>query len=458
MSAVIAWPQALATAHAMTAHPERVAGAVGAALAKAPCFQNRDFPLSPLPVLVSQQAVRELEPLLTQYVALLGDVVRHYREDEGVRRWYGLPPAAERLVAADPGPGDAPWVCRLDGYLEQGSERLVLLENNADAPAGALFTPRVNAVVDGLLDEVGPKPRPDRTPSTYHDPDLFRRTLLDAAAATAARVPGKNGRPERIAVLQPAGAANRESVEMTGEFRARGLDAFLADPRDLVVTAGQARFGSRTADLCWNKVNTVAWNAMAGDEEFVATWESALRDTPMVHVNPFGARYVAENKLSLAYVQQPEFASLFSERQRQLAADLLPWTRRVTDRATAEDGRTPLTEDLLERQGAYVLKEPYDIRGDGVTVGDDVPRGAWRAAVRRAAGEGHIAQRRITPLRYPVVTAGSAGIDTMSISLDTYLLGGRFAGFGSKASHHAKVNIFQGGRKLAVHVTSGENC
>lgn len=457
MTATIAWPQALATAHALAADPDRVATAVRTAVAKAPCFQNRDFPLSPLPVLVRDQAVRELSPLLTAYGALLGDVVLRYREDAGVRRWYGLSPAAERLVAADPGPGDAPWVCRLDGYLEQGSERLLLLENNADAPAGTLFTPRVNEVVDGLLDQVGPTPRPERAPATYQGRDLFLRALLSAAEATAARVPGKNGRPQRVAVLQPAGAPNRESVEMTEEFRACGLDAFLADPRDLVVTGGTARFGSRTADLCWNKVNTVSWNAMAANGGFVAAWERALRDTPLVHINPFGARYVAESKLSLAFVQQPEFADLFDDAQRRLVATLLPWTRRVTVDATAEDGGTRLTDDLMERQAAYVLKEPYDIRGDGVTVGDDVPRRAWRAAVGRAVAHGHIAQRRVIPLRYPVITAGSARVDMMSISLDAYLLGGRLAGFGSKASHHAKVNIFQGGRKLAVHVTSGDN-
>jgi len=456
VTGTLAWPQALGTAQRLTAAPDRTAEAVEAVLAKAPCFQNRDFPLSPSPVLVHERAARSLLPPLEEYVALLGDVVRHYREQPEVRAWYGLPAAADRLVAADPGPGDAPWVCRLDGCLDRSGERLLLLENNADAPAGTLFTPRVNLLVEQALDLLAPGRAAGPGALTYRSADRFLDALLAAAGLAATRVPGKAARPERVAVLQPAGAANRESGELVAELAARGLEAFLADPRDLRVVGGRARFGARTADLCWNKVNTVVWNGMAADEEFVATWERVLRDTPMVHVNPFGARYVAESKLSLAFVQEPRFASLFSEAQRRLVGTLLPWTRRVTAGATGEDGRTDLVDDLLERQCAYVLKESYDIRGDGVTIGDDVPRGVWRAAVRRAAAGGHVAQRRIRPVHYPVVSAGSARADPMPISLDAYVLGGALAGFGSKASHNAKVNIFQGGRKLAVHVISGD--
>ena len=40
----------------------------------------------------------------------------------------------------------------------------------------------------------------------------------------------------------------------------------------------------------------------------------------------------------------------------------------------------------------------------------------------------------------------------MKVSLDTFVFGGRFIGFGAKASNNERVNVFQGGRKLAVRV------
>ena len=463
VTSTIDWPRALSTAQNLVADPDTTDSCVRAALAQAPVFQNRDFDFSPMPVLIRAAAAEELRPALAAYVELLGEVVRHYREQPEVRAWFGLPDAADRLIAADHGPGDAPWVCRLDGYLEQNGERLVLLENNADAPAGTLFTARVNETVRAVTHALArdgargrsPDPDPRLSDLTYLGGSRFLDALLAGAKATAERFPGKVARPRTLVILQLAGAVNRESAQTAEEFTALGLDTFIADPRDLRVVGERARFGDREADLCWNKVNTVAWGALTHDEEFVRVWESALRDTPLVHLNPFGARYVAESKLSLAFVQEPRFADLFTEWQRALAASLLPWTRRVTRDAACHDGSGCLVEDLRERQGSYVLKEPYDIRGDGVTIGDAVPRSTWLAAVERAVEHGHVAQRRVKPLQYPVVAADGSGLSPMSISLDAYVFGGEVAGFGSKASHHAKVNVFQGGRKLAVHVTAG---
>jgi len=441
---MIDWPRAMECAQWAVTRPEACAAAVAVTLREARCFRNRDFPLSPVPLLVQHAAVNPLVPLLERYAQLLGTVVRRYREEPELRRWYGLGAGAERLVAADTRLGCVPWVCRLDGYLEPVTERLRILENNADAPAGTLFTSRINDVVARVLDASGIRTW-ELSPLTYLG-DRFLRTLLKAASATDAAVPGS------IAVLQPAGQANRESEEMVAEFRAAGFDAYLADPRDLTVTRGRARFGSRPADLCWNKVNTVGWRAMAADEGLVAVWERALQDTALVHVNPFGARYVAENKLTLAVFAEPRFAGLFTEAERALAATLLPWSRKVTREAVTQQGTVSLVSDLLDRQSEYVLKAPYDIRGDGVTIGYEATRAQWHSAVAAAVTEGHVAQRRVIPARYPVVTAGSSQVDVMPVSLDTFLLDGQVAGFGSKASHHAKLNIFQGGQKLAVHV------
>lgn len=438
---VVHWPAALDLARQAVADPDTTAKAVAEAVRAGECFQNRDFPLSPVPVLVRAERAEELCPLLADYGRLLGRIVRLYREDPDVRAWFGLGPTADALVDADRGLPDQPWVCRLDGYLEEGTESLRLLENNADAPAGTLFTARINETVRrvGLGDVPLAEP-------TYRDPLRF----LDALRAAAARAGA--GAAERIAVLQPAGAPNRESVELVAQFAAEGVDAFLADPREVEVRAGRAVFGGRRADLCWNKVNTVTWRAMAEESGLTARWTRVLAGTPLVHVNPFGARYVAENKLALALPRDPRFAGLFTEDERRTVEELLPWSAKVTASARAEDGARQLVDELLDNQVEYVLKEPYDIRGDGVTIGYDVSRSRWRTAVAAAVRCGHLAQRRVRPARYPVVAPGSCRVRTLAISLDTFLLGGDVAGFGSKASANAKVNVFQGGQKLAVHV------
>jgi hypothetical protein len=118
-------------------------------------------------------------------------------------------------------------------------------------------------------------------------------------------------------------------------------------------------------------------------------------------------------------------------------------------------------EDLVsERQGELVLKVPFDIRGDGVTMGRSTPRGAWLERTAGAARDGGIVQRLVEPSRYPVVSVDLAdgqgdGVraGAMRVSCDTFIFGGRFSGFGAKASLAEKVNVFQGGRKVSVVVT-----
>jgi hypothetical protein len=445
VTGLIDWPAALQATHAAVTSPADIRKAIDDALADGPVFRNRDFPLSPVPVLVRAERAERLASLLARYVELLGKIVGWYRERPEVRAFYGLGPAADRLIEADRALGDAPWVCRLDGYLEAGTERLRVLENNADAPAGTLFTARIN----GMLARIRPGAQ---SAMTYAGERLFLDALREAARDAARRDAGRCGDPAHLAILQPEGAANVESVELVTCMRAAGLDAFLADPRTIDVAGDRVRFGGRPADLCWNKVNTVTWRAYCADESFVDRWERAVRDTAMVHVNPFGARYVAENKLTLALPYQPEFAGLFTAEEKALAAELLPWSRKLTPEALDSDG-SPLADRLLADPREYVLKQHYDIRGDGVTIGHDCAPAVWREAVAEGSRGGHLVQRRVIPTCYPVVHAGSDQVCPMPISLDTYLFGGRVAGFGSKASRNSKINIFQGGQKLAVHVS-----
>lgn len=447
VAGLLDWPAALLATHAAVAHPERTGTVVAAALTDAPVFRNKAFPLSPVPVFVRHDRAELLAEPLARYVELLGTVVARYREHAEVRAFYGLGAAADRLIDADRALGDAPWVCRLDGYLEAGTERLKVLENNADSPAGTLFTARVNETVAAIGRTLSDAPAP--TDLTYTGEDRFTDALRQAA-----RESGRCDHPEHIAVLQPAGSPNVESVELVARMRAVGIDAFLADPRAIEVDGAGVRFDGKRVDLAWNKVNTDSWRAYCADSGFVGLWERAVRDTALVHVNPFGSRYVAENKLTLAFVQEPAFAHLFTAEERALVTALLPWARKLTEEAVDDDG-TPLADRLLEDPRGFVLKQPYDIRGDGVTIGFDCPPDHWRAMVADALREGHVVQRKVAPTTYPIVEAGTDQVHAMPISLDTYLFGGRIAGFGSKASRNSKINIFQGGQKLAVHVIAG---
>jgi hypothetical protein len=430
---MIDWPAAMALAAALTRRGDEAVDAVEKARSAGPAVQNLDFPLSPLPLMVDADEAAAWAEQATAYVRLLDRIIEIYRGDAGVRAWYGLAPHEERLIAADPG---HVVVCRLDGYLPQDTQQPVILENNSDSPAGSLFTARVNRLVLqalALLEVDAGQP----SALTY----LSETALLDAIRE---RTPGL----QSLAILQEDGAVTRESAEMAEAFTSAGVETFVADPRSMTVEGEGIRLGGRPADACWNKINTAPWRRLvAAHPELVDVFERAARSSAFVNVNPFGPRYVTESKLSLALPQQERFADLFTTDERDLVARVLPWGRRVT---------AGLADRVLEEQHEFVLKEPYDIRGDGVTIGRVTARHRWRAAVADAVRQGHIAQRFVEPTRYPVLQPGRPGVMPMSTSFDTFVLGGAVRGFGAKAGLSAHVNVFRGGRKLAVLVPGGD--
>ena len=220
--------------------------------------------------------------------------------------------------------------------------------------------------------------------------------------------------------------------------------------------ASAVSYARRPIHIIWNKLNTVYWNQLLTQSpSWLSSWCDAIQRRIVCHINPFSSRYVVENKRSVAFFQEDQFATLLTDAERQLVRRILPWSRKLEVGKRVElDGASHDLRDLVwQRQVDFVLKEPYDIRGDGVTIGRAVDRRTWERNVQRGFDEGHVVQRFVRALTYPILELGShATVIPMTISLDSFVLGGRFAGFGSKASLNDKVNLFQGGRKVAVRI------
>ncbi|MGX7828205.1 hypothetical protein ACTG9Q_24250 [Actinokineospora sp. 24-640] len=419
----------------VAADPGRAQAIARTVAAVSPVHANKDFAVPPLPLFVERARVPGHAADVEGYARLLGRLLALFVEDRQVQAYFRLRPAELALCLAPARLSGRVWIARLDGYLAEDTLAPVVLENNADAPAGTLFTPRVNALVDTVYGELDTAHRP----GGFADDRVFVHALLAAAAE------GGLDRDEVVlAVLQPRGAPNRESEELITRCQGLGVEAFLADPRDVQVDGERVSFAGRRATLAWNKVNTAGWRRLAADCE--STWRAAL-DARFVHVNPFAARFVAESKLALACVQT--FAAKFSAEEQAVAARLLPWSAKLAPDMTHPHVEADVLAHLADHRGRYVIKEHYDIRGDGVTIGHAVSGTHWRQRLGQGVREGWVVQRYVPPARVPVPDP-TGRVVPMAVSLDSFLFAGRFHGFGAKAGQQAKVNVFQGGVKVAV--------
>ncbi|MGK5733726.1 hypothetical protein [Streptomyces sp. URMC 124] len=428
--------------------PQRALAVTAEEVAASPPLRNRHFALSPSALFLRRSPAQAHAARAEAYVALLDKMLTLYRSDPEVRAFFGLSAAAERLIRAGDESLDRVTVARIDGYLDLATGRLRVLENNADAPAGAVFTPRINTAVAAVHRRLGLDGGTDDA-YPFRDDRGFAELLLDQA-----RRHGTPAAAPRIAVLQPREAAGVESTELVAQLRALGATAFLADPRDLEVTGPHVCFAGRPADLCWNKVNTVLWQRLVeSSPALVDGWCRALASGRFLHLNSMGSRYVAENKLALALVQDPRFADRFDAAEHALVAGLLPWSRSLRIGAGAGAGAgLPDEAEILARAPEFVLKEPYDIRGDGVLVGRSTRGDVWAEAVARGGREGFLLQEYVPPAGCPVLCEDGTTVP-MAVSLDSFVWAGRFTGFGSKASTADRVNVFQGGRKVSVRVS-----
>jgi len=423
----------------------QASSAVQARAECSPPFMNKVYDLATTPLIVSEQGQLSVRRDAEAYVALLETIGTAYQRRPEVRRYYGLRGACERLACADSGLQRHTRICRLDGYVRADDGRLVFLENNADAPAGTLFTPRLEAFLSDLW---GSELETQGLTPSHPTSNAFLTQLLNAYAAWG----GKLERP-RLVVLQPRGNANLESSELIRVLQTEGFDAGVADPRELDLSGAQVKADGRNVDLIWNKVNTADWERAFADDDSLAAWQRAIADRRVCHLNGFLARYVLESKLSLALVHEPEFSDCFSAAELELARRVLPWATKLEPGKRVEfwDRRLSIENLLEEFQAQLVIKVPYDIRGDGVTIGRAVDRTTWRSAASAAFRGGGIAQEFIEPARYPVVFASQERqVRVLKFSLDSFVFGGKVVGFGSKASAADKVNVFQGGSKLGV--------
>jgi uncharacterized circularly permuted ATP-grasp superfamily protein len=418
-----------------------------------PTFRNIDYPVSPLPLLVSSSSWDQLRDQVCLYVTLLERVIRLYRDEEEVRAFFALNPVDESLAVLTTGLSREIIVCRLDCYVDAEGGGIRVLENNTDCPAGPLFTQRLNDLIDHGLATLCPEVQLAVVRLPGDASDAFLRILLGAAAAV--------GDVRTIGILQPDGESNLECLEMARSFGRAGINAAVVDPRRVERRADGLYYKDVRLDLAWNKINTVRWmQLIAESPSWVKLWTRAILDGLVCHVNGFGARYIVENKICSAFFHVPRFQHLFTTDEQDLITALVPWSAKLEPEATVvfEGERWKLRTLLETRQHDFVLKAPYDIRGAGVTIGKSVSRTTWLTAIEGIKSSGGIAQCYVRPAQALVVTNVEKGrVSSMPASLDFFVFSGDVALLGSKASNNDRLNVFQGGRKLAVRVVANSD-
>ncbi|MDN8541821.1 circularly permuted type 2 ATP-grasp protein [Erwinia sp. BC051422] len=406
---------------------------------------NKAFDLLPAVTFIDSGLHQKYARLAEEYHQLLRKLLVLYRERPEVRSWFSFPPLVESLCMLDPGYDNEIVICRFDSYPTEDGFKI--LENNTDCPAGVLFThhhrqaiTELPLISSFLRDNV-------QVAGTLNQSDeAFFHALLQAHENRTGRQISK-----AFCILQPEGKISAEVKLMQQVLEGMGIVCVIADPGSLTYKNGQLYHEQTAIEVIWNKINTCYFDEMLTQPGRTAALIRAICENKVTHVNSFASRYVTESKRSLALMKDARFRHLFTAEENALIEKLLPWACAISEAEVSYRGsRLSAVAHALANKDAFVLKMPYDIRGEGVILGKDSTDEVWRQAVENARKNRSILQEYIAIQQCPVYSPNTQNLANYNMSLDFFMYNGKFAGFGSKISKNLKVNIFQGGSKNII--------
>ncbi|HKW40998.1 MAG TPA: hypothetical protein VJN39_07110 [Gemmatimonadales bacterium] len=358
-----------------------------------------------------------------------------------VRRQFGLAEWEEALLQPDPGFPEPSPTSRIDAFYVPERSSLRVTEYNGETPAGTAYNDALSEaflalpVMRRFLRRFDVRPLPAR-----HG---VLNALVDAYHRWGG---GPEGAAPRVGILDWREVPTYSEFVLFAEyFRAHGLDAVIADPRDAELCNGSLVLGGVPVDLIYKRVLLGELVARGGRDHPVIR---AVQSRAVCMVNPFRCK-ILHKKASLAVLSDERNAELFSAVQRRAIDAFVPWTRTVAERTTRHRGRrVDLVPFILAQRERLVLKPNDEYGGKGIVLGWEVDDAAWERAVRAALGEPYVVQERV-PIpseRFPSLDGGRVTyVDRILDTNPFACYGTHVEGCLSRLSTASLVNVTAGG-------------
>lgn len=357
--------------------------------------------------------------------------------------FLGLTQGERLLVNIDPGFKSIGVTARLDSFLI--GDKIKFVELNCECPAGIAYCDRTAALFE-QLDFI----KEFRALHGFMHTDVSPK-LLAALLETWSEFGGA-GKPS-IAVVDWKEVHTRTEFDLVCEiFGQHGIEAFFADPRELKYDGKQLTSANRRIDLIYRRVLT---NEFLANFEEVQPMYRALRDGNVCVVNSFRAKLL-HKKIVFALLHHEAMMSGYTEEEKHVVKETIPWTARVQEGLVEIDGqKTNLVKYMLGNRQKLVIKPNDDYGGRGVVVGRHTDPDEWERAVHVALVDPSVVQAvvEVPSADFPEVDQnGKLVFAPKYIDLDPYLFRGEVGGILTRLSTTSKCNVTAGGGMVPTFV------
>src|ERR1700736_6387198 len=241
---------------------------------------------------------------------------------------FHLRPEEARLARLPGGNGRGSTASRLDEILLP--ESLKFAEYNGESPAGAGYSETLGDIFSVL-------PLMARFSKRYdvHCYPLSAK-LLDALVMSYVDWGGTNKRPQ-IAIVDWKGVPTWSEFEiLKARFEKMGLPTLVADPRDLTFDGKTLSAHGKKIDFVYRRV---LMNDIVAKPAECEALVNAYTANAVCVANSFRCK-IPHVKTFFAVLTDERNEALFSQAERKIIADHVPWTRVVADVRTMHYGKS----------------------------------------------------------------------------------------------------------------------
>jgi uncharacterized circularly permuted ATP-grasp superfamily protein len=369
--------------------------------------------------------------------------------DESLLDELGLTTKERELAKIDPGYRAVSPTARLDSFLTESAYSFV--ELNGESPAGIAYA-------DAAFEIFAELPVMKRFAETYNlrrfvGRPLMLKLLLDCYEEFLGRRPDRS---PSIAIVDLKGMPTQKEFELFREyFEAQGYPSIIAAPEDLEFSNGRLRARDFAIDIVYKRLLVNEYLPIMAEQPALL---DAYRARAVCMVNSFRSKLIHKKAL-FAVLTDARYATLFSDSERSMIRNHVPWTRRVRFGESDYFGEEiDLLEFIAARRDRLVLKPNDDYGGHGIYIGWNTDEIGWDEAMHNALANGdYLVQERVPTARevFPALTTeGTIAFAEQLVDLDPLLFNGKVGSAFTRLSSNELANVSSGGGMVPTFIIS----
>lgn len=410
-------------------------------------FEGKSYPVSIRPLIMSDKMSAELKAIGEHFATIFDKFARAWIESTKIREYFPTYKKSEHFIFSLPNHVPLTRIFRLDGLFSTDGVYQIL-ETNTDCPggviqnglAGKIWSTIENPLLKDHIANVEFQP-------FVKDPDLFLKELL----TTHQERTGKTAK--RAAIVTYKGRFKNEITWMANGLNRLGVPTEIIDASLLKRKDGHLiNQHGEIIDLAYNKLDL----RDLVDQPEVEEYLTAAYNGEVTFINPLICQWPLADKAIMAILSDREMISFLDDDDKEFCIKHIPWTRVVKDETTISmDGdNVKLFDWAIKNKQRLVLKPSNATRGEGLLIGPFTESQEWKMTLKQALDDNEtwIVQEYIRGRLINAVHPDIGVTDPMWSGIDTYVFGGKFAGFQARASFDPVMNVGRRGILLPVAI------